>query len=37
MNLNKSKFNGVYSKNNLPKINDRACVINDKYKPMGTH
>ena len=35
---NESKFNGVYSKNNLPKINDRACVINlDEYKPMGTH
>ena len=33
-----NESNGVYSKNNLPKINDRACVINlDEYKPMETH
>ena len=32
------KFNGVYSRNNLPKMNDRAYVINlDEYKSIGTH
>ena len=32
------KFNGVYSRNNLPKIKSGACVINLKeYKSMGTH
>ena len=25
---NKPKFNGVYSRNNLPKIKDRVSVIN---------
>ena len=25
---NKPKFNGVYSRNNLPKIKDRASIIN---------
>ena len=25
---NKSKFNGVYSRNNLPKIKDGANIIN---------
>ena len=35
---NEPKFNGVYSKNNLPKIKDGAYVINlDVYKPIGTH
>ena len=35
---NKPKFNGVYSRNNVPKINDRAYVINlDKYQSLGTH
>ena len=30
---NKSKFNGVYSGNNLPKIKDRTYVINlDEFK-----
>ena len=30
---NESKFNGVYSRNNLPKIKDGACIINlDEYK-----
>ena len=34
---NEPKFNGVYSKNNLPKINDGAYVINlDKFKSIGT-
>ena len=33
-----TKYNGVYSRNNLPKIKDRANVINlDKYKSEGTH
>ena len=32
------KFNGVYSRNNLPKIKDGAYVINlDEYEPVGTH
>ena len=30
------KFHGVYSRNNLPKIKDRAYVINlDEYKAIG--
>ena len=30
--LNERKFNGVYSRNNLPKIKDEAYVINlDEY------
>ena len=33
-----SKFGGVYSRNNLPKIKDRAYVINlDAYKSIRTH
>ena len=32
------KFNGVYSKNNLPKIKNVAYVKNlDEFKPIGTH
>ena len=35
---NEPKFNGVYSKNNLPKIKHGAYVINlDKFKSIGTH
>ena len=35
---NESKFNGVYSRNNSPKIKDGAYVINlDKFKSIGTH
>ena len=35
---NESKFNGVYSKNNLPKIKDGASIINlDEYKSIGIH
>ena len=35
---NNSKFNGVYSRKKLPKIKDRAYVINlDKFKSIGTH
>ena len=35
---NKPKFNGVYSRNNLPKNKDGAYDINlDKYKLIGTH
>ena len=34
---NKPKFNGVYSKTNLPKIKDEAYVINrDEYKSIET-
>ena len=30
---NERKFNGVYSKNNSPKIKDGPCVINlDEFK-----
>ena len=32
------KVNGVYLKNNLPKIKDEAYVINlDEFKSIGTH
>ena len=32
-NQNEPKFNGVYSKNNLPKIKDGAYIINlDQYE-----
>ena len=35
---NEPKFNDVYSRNNLPKINDGAYVINlDKLKSIRTH
>ena len=35
---NEPKFNGVYSRSNLPKIKDEACVINlDEYESIGTH
>ena len=35
---NEPNFNGVYSRNNLPKIKDGAYVINhDEYKSVGTH
>ena len=35
---NEPKFNGVYSRNNLPKIKDGAYVINlHEYKSIGTH
>ena len=35
---NESKFNGVYSRNNLPKIKDVAYAINlDEYESMGIH
>ena len=38
MSLNKeSKFNGVYSRNYLPKIKDRVILTNlDEYKSIGT-
>ena len=33
-----SKFNGVYSRNNSPKVKDGAYVINlDESKSIGTH
>ena len=31
------KFNGVYSRNKLPKIKDGTNVINLEYKSIGTH
>ena len=32
------KFNGVYSRNNLPRIKDGAYVINlDEYESIETH
>ena len=32
------KCNGAYSRNNLPKIKDRAHIINlDEYKSIGTN
>ena len=35
---NEPKFNGVYSRNNLPKIKDGAYVINvGEYKPTEIH
>ena len=35
---NEPKFNGVYSKHNLPKIKGGAFVINlDEFKSIGTH
>ena len=36
---NEPRFNGVYSRNNLPKgIKDGACVINlDKHADVGKH
>ena len=35
---NESRFNGVYSRDNLPKIKDEAYVINlDEYSDIGTH
>ena len=35
---NEPKFNGVYSRNTLPKIKDGAYVINpDQFKSIGTH
>ena len=35
---NESRLNGVYSRDNLPKIKDGAYVINlDEYSDIGTH
>ena len=35
---NESRFNGVYSRGNLPKIKDGAYVINlDQYSDIGTY
>ena len=34
---NEPKFNGVYSRNNLPKTKDGVYVINlDEFKSIGT-
>ena len=35
---NEPRFNGAYSRDNLPKIKDGAYVINlDEYSDIGTH
>ena len=35
---NEPRFNGVYSRDNLPKIKNGAYVINlDEYSDIGTH
>ena len=35
---NETKFDSVYSRNNLPKIKDGAYVTNlDEYESIGTH
>ena len=35
---NKPRFNGVYSRYNIPKITDGAYVINlDEHSDIGTH
>ena len=35
---NEPRFNGVYSRDNVPKIKDGAYVINlDEYSDIGTH
>ena len=35
---NRPRFNGVYSRDNLPKINDKAYIINlDEYSDIGSH
>ena len=35
---NLTRFNGIYSRDNLPKINDGAYVINlDDYSDIGIH
>ena len=37
-NKNESRFNGVYSRDNLPKIKDGAYIINlNEYSDIGTH
>ena len=36
--LNEPKFNGIYLRNNLSKINDGVYIINlDEYNSIGTH
>ena len=35
---NGTRFNGVYSRDNLPKIKDGAYLVNlDEYSDLGTH
>ena len=35
---NEPKFNGIYSRNNLPNIKDEAYVINlDEFRSIGSH
>ena len=35
---NEARFNGAYSRDNLPKIKDGTYIINlDEYSDIGTH
>ena len=35
---NEPRFNGVFPRDNLPKIKERAYIINlDEYSDIGTH
>ena len=35
---NQPRFNGAYSRDNLPKIKDGAYILNlDQYSDIGTH
>ena len=35
---NQPRFNGIYSRDNLPKVKDGPYVINlDEYSDIGTH
>ena len=35
---NEPRFNGIYSRDNLPKRKDRAYIVNlDKFSDVGTH
>ena len=35
---NKPRFNGIYSRDNLPKTKDETCILNlDEYSDIGTH
>ena len=35
---NQNRFNGIYSRDNIPEIKDGVYVINlDKYSDIGTH
>ena len=35
---NEPRFNGIYSRDNIPKVKDGAYVVNlDEYSDIGTH